>query len=148
MKTDVTKFLSYTSVQKKQTQSKKELCIKRTIKRSPHKEKRESGYFKKATNKNSPLTKKFHKIFHQPFFSSYLTSKSHISKCKQRAVYDIVGVFYFSFSRKSKSSFISTTLDSSVVRLELILRHFFLPGVLFQSGFQPHPPTNFLFTLS
>ena len=58
-----------------QKRAKKELCIKRTIKRSPHKEKRESGYFKKATNKNSPLTKKFHKIFHQPFFSSYLLQK-------------------------------------------------------------------------
>ena len=84
MKTDVIKFLSCLCSKKNkhnQKRAKKELCIKRTIKRSPHKEKRESGYFKKATNKNSPLTKnstRFFILFHQPFFQASHFKKSHL----------------------------------------------------------------------
>ena len=62
-----------------QKRAKKELCIKRTIKRSPHKEKRQSGYFKKATNKNSPLTKKIPQDFSSAiFFKLPYFKKSHL----------------------------------------------------------------------
>ena len=70
MKTDVTKLFSCLC-SKQQTQlkkSQKELCIKRTIKRTPHKEKR-IRLFKKGNKQ------KFHKIFHQPFFSSFPLQK-------------------------------------------------------------------------